>query len=395
MKKGSHHFDKTGVVFMAVGDIILGRKVYEKIELNCPEYPFKYVANTLREAHLVYGNLECPISIRGERTKRKPIEDPVFRAAPIVVSGLKYSGFNILNLANNHTLDFGGDALLDTLEILDNNNIKRVGAGKDEKEAREPLIIEINGLRISFISYPAIAPDFFHSERVLLYDLKKNKHKADIIIVSLHTGVEYANYPTLSIINFARKCVEFGANLVLGHHPHVLQGIEYYKHGVIVYSLGNFVSDQSDLETKKEDFSRTLFSRYPKFQSKYPEFRLSLDDKRDSESLIFRCNIEMNGVKNIELLPVRINSNFQPQLLTGEEKEAILRKINILSDGIVNDAIAIKRVEELRNQFKIDSIKNNLFQHFIYFVKNIYRIRLKHIRFVINVLKRYIGVDNQ
>lgn len=139
---------------MAIGDIMLGRTIGEMIVTAGPEAPFLDTAETLRSADITLGNLECPISERGEAE----LKTYAFRAPVAAGESLAYAGFNLVNLANNHSLDYGPLALSDTLEILAAQQIQAVGAGMNETEAYAPAFIEVDGLRIAILGFVDVHP---------------------------------------------------------------------------------------------------------------------------------------------------------------------------------------------------------------------------------------------
>lgn len=243
------------VRLMAVGDIMLGRTIGDLILEEGYQAPFIYTVDTLSTADITLGNLECPISSRGQAVGKKYL----FRAPVEAAKSLSYAGFDILSLANNHSLDYGPDALLDTLSQLNSENIHTIGAGINEKEAYEPLYLTVNGLRLAFLSFVDVpntdfnylaweaGPDqpgiaWAHEEKVQL-GIEAAKKEADIVIVMFHNGYEFWQKVSDSQQEIAKLAVDSGASLVIGSHPHVLQRIEAYKDGLIAYSMGNFVFD--------------------------------------------------------------------------------------------------------------------------------------------------------
>lgn len=250
------------IVIIAVGDIMLSRNVDKKMEeYNDYRYPFFKTADLLKSANITFGNLESPIT-PGRDIKTGEM---IFRTDPGSVEGLKYAGFDILSLANNHLPDFGKKGIVDTLNYLNEAKIKYVGAGLNEKEARKPKILEIEGIKTAFLAYndSDVVPlsyeakenqagTAFMRKEEMLEDVKKAKEISDFLIVSMHSGQEYAKNPNSRQIDFARAAIDAGADLIIGHHPHVIQKIEEYKEKFIFYSLGNFVFDQMWSEATRE-----------------------------------------------------------------------------------------------------------------------------------------------
>ena len=249
------------ITLLVVGDIMLNRGVEYVIEEKGNgdfRFPFLKIANNLNKADILFGNLEGPISHRG--TKSGSIYS--FRMDPRAVEGLKYAGFDILSLANNHMFDYGSVALIDTMNILKKNNIEYVGAGMNKKEAYSLKIIKIKNTKVGFLAYTNLGPNNWSAKEnmpgiawidedyfpQIVQQIRDAKKQTDILIVSLHSGVEYVSFPDDFQRKFAKLCIENGADIVIGHHPHVIQPVIKYKNGWIAYSLGNFVFDQSFLQ---------------------------------------------------------------------------------------------------------------------------------------------------
>ena len=255
--------EKQPIKIVLVGDIMLDRGVAYMIEREGDRdfrFPFLKVVDYLKEADIVFGNLEGVISDKG--IKVGSIYS--FRAKPEAIEGLSFAGFNVLSLANNHALDYTREALEDCLARLSKAGIDYVGAGFTEDEAYSPFIKEVNGLtdslptKIAFLGYTNLGPETWPARgkksgiawisesnfETIKEDVKLAREKADILIVSLHSGKEYQKTPTQFQIEFAKMAIEAGADLIVGHHPHIIQKNEKYENGYIFYSLGNFIFDQ-------------------------------------------------------------------------------------------------------------------------------------------------------
>jgi len=283
---------KNPVSLIFVGDIMLSRAVNKKIlekEGNF-HFPFLKVSSLLNEADIACGNLENPISDRGTRVG----SIYSFRADPEVVNGLRYAGFDCLSLANNHIWDYGSQALVDTLTYLSSSSISGIGAGINEKEANSAKFIDRKGSRFAFLAYTDLYPETLYadedspgisrfSEEVMQKEIAyiKNNKLADIITVLLHWGVEYESRSRKSQQVLARSLIDSGANLVIGHHPHVVQETERYKDGFIAYSLGNFVFDQN--------FSTSTMT-----------------------GLALKVEVINSSIKNVTGITININEDFQP-----------------------------------------------------------------------------------
>ncbi len=300
-------------ILLFVGDIMLSRGIaYQIKKHNDPRYPFLNIASFLRSADVIFGNLEGPISNRG----RNQGSIYSFRAKPEVIEGLEFAGFNILSLANNHSLDWGREALEDTITIARDSGIKTIGAGRNYSEANSPIIwksdlqklrnieevglpeinLEVEPLKIAFLAYTNLYPETLKAKEnsigISSFDLEKtakelNRLKetkeADIVIISFHWGEEYKTRSNLTQQKIAHALIEAGADLIVGHHPHVVQEIEKYRNGWIAYSLGNFVFDQN-------------FS------------------KETSEGLILKAVIKGKAIEKIEEIKIKFSKTFQPEI---------------------------------------------------------------------------------
>ena len=217
------------------------------IKHNDWRYPFSLMGDTLANADLTFGNLENPISSRG--TKVGSIYS--FRADPRSVEGLLAAGFDVLSVANNHIWDYGRDAFQDTLKILTDNGITLVGGGESLEAAHAPRVREVKGAKIAFLAYTNLLPASLNqfvadpSEAAVARDVETARKVADIVVASFHWGEEYETKHNAYQERLAHLAIDAGADLVVGHHPHVAQEMEPYHGGHIAYSLGNFVFDQN------------------------------------------------------------------------------------------------------------------------------------------------------
>jgi len=231
---------------------MLSRSVGAKMKaMNDYTYPFQKIADTLRAADLTIGNLECPVSDAGRNLHHLYS----FRADPKVIEGLKYAGFGVLGVANNHMYDWDRPALLDTVARLRAAGLRPVGAGANDLEAHFPLIVNMKGVKAAFLAYVGIEPKqatarpdrpgvaWLDADRVIS-DIGFVRPFADIVVVCLHWGVEYAPRPNRRQGEMAHRMIDAGADLVVGGHPHVVQPCEFYHGHWIAYSLGNFIFDQ-------------------------------------------------------------------------------------------------------------------------------------------------------
>ncbi len=298
------------ITIAAVGDLMLGGRTGPFLEQYGPDYPFQDVMPVLKQADLVAGNLESPISTRGTAVENKKF---TLRAGPAAALALKSAGIRVVSLANNHAMDFGPLALQDTLAALDENAILYTGAGMDLEDARAPAIMKIKGKTLAFLSYSLTFPlEFFASAGqpgtapgyadFVKADIEKVRPAADLVVVSFHWGAELLTAAKDYQIELGRHAIDWGADLVLGHHPHVLQELEVYKGRLIAYSLGNFV--------------------------------FGSESNRTNVSMILLLTFRGNTLAKVEAVPIDVNNyrvRFQPKVLLGKTAGEVLDSINTAS----------------------------------------------------------------
>lgn len=295
----------------AAGDIMLGRGVGKMIERFGPEYPFQAMQPIISQADIAFANLESPITLNGKLVH--PNNRMVFSAKPIAIKGLTYADFDVLSVANNHATDFGIQSLYDTLDILRQNGIAPCGGGRSYEEAHQPALLEVKGIKVAFLAYnevpcaikakPGRGGVAWAEIPVAQRDVRKACKVADVVIVSMHMGKEYVNFPQGFykrgfVIEFAHAIIDAGADIILGHHPHTPQGIGFYKGKLIAYSLGNFVFDQ------KEPWRHSIC--------------LWLEISKDGKVL------------QMKVIPIYIH-RCQPRLSTGIDRERMVAKMKRIS----------------------------------------------------------------
>jgi poly-gamma-glutamate synthesis protein (capsule biosynthesis protein) len=302
------------VTIAAVGDVMLDRDVEVLMTEHGPGYPFEHVAALLQDADVTIANLEVALTERGD-----PVEKLFnFRTLGRFAIGLPEAGIDVVALGNNHIADYGARGVEDTLAALEGVGLLHSGAGMNEDEARRPAVIEAEGLRIAFLSYtdqfintfagPGQAGVAFADVASITADVIDARDFVDIVVVSLHSGREYLDDPTPAQVELSHAAIDAGALLVLGHHPHTLQGIEEYHGGLIAYSLGNFVFDldAGDLESL---------------------------GPRAFETVVLYVTLREDEVVGVRMEPVFIDvAENRPRPATEEEAEAILGRVNALND---------------------------------------------------------------
>jgi poly-gamma-glutamate capsule biosynthesis protein CapA/YwtB (metallophosphatase superfamily) len=235
----------------AVGDVTFGDRVAEAIAARGPAYPWESAGRILRGADVATANLEGVVSTRGTPVQDKEFH---FRGPPSAMSAARRAaGLDVMTVANNHTLDFGRVAFLDTLRIARRNGISTVGGGADLAAARRPVIVERGGMRIAFLAYSDVRPDGFTAARSLAgtapaevaairADVLSARRRADVVLVWIHWGEEKARSANARQRLFASVALNAGAHVVLGSHPHMLQAVvRPTRRALVAWSLGNFV----------------------------------------------------------------------------------------------------------------------------------------------------------
>ncbi|MEI7451708.1 MAG: AmmeMemoRadiSam system protein B [Candidatus Falkowbacteria bacterium] len=265
--------------FIFVGDIMLSRYIGDIMKTRQDyNFPFVKIKSVLSSADLVFGNLESPISDQG----RSAGHLYSFRADPRSAVGLKDAGFTVLSVANNHAFDYGLPAFSDTLNNLKNNDLAYVGGGQNFAEAHRGFYKEINGIKITILAYTDLLPKseaatndqagFVYLDlKQIAQDIKLAKGKSDLVIVSFHFGREYESKSNVYQQKIAMAAVDAGADLIVGHHPHVAQEISEYKNVSIAYSLGNFVFDQNFSEATKTGLMLKVSVENKKIKSVIPQ----------------------------------------------------------------------------------------------------------------------------
>ncbi|MGQ0507874.1 MAG: CapA family protein [Myxococcaceae bacterium] len=289
-------------------------------------YGFREVARATQGADLFVVNLECPFTDRGEKIPK----NFNFRARPELVNALLAGKVDAVSLANNHAMDYGEIGLLDTLETLDRARIPHFGAGRNLTEARRPLLLERNGVRFAFLGYfflgernleppqviategtPGVAghhSDVAVMEAMVREDVARAKHDADVVIPFFHWGREGMLTPEPYQVQLGHAAIEAGAAMVLGSHPHVLQGLELHKASPIAYSLGNFV-----------------------FGGNW--------NPKDKDSALLDLRFSPAGVISTKVWPLRTDRYpelpVQPILVEGEAAAAVMKKLSDASATFV------------------------------------------------------------
>lgn len=297
----------------AAGDIMLDRTLGNYIADGNLAYPFAHVAPIFQSADIAVGNLECALGDVGV-----PVDKAYpFRAPPAAAQSLAEAGFDVMSLANNHALDYGSDALLQGINLLNEQGVAPVGAGANDAEAHAPVFREVNGISIAFLAYVNVPVEgrspFFDTQTWsatpnmpglawgevsrMQEDIIAIREQVDHVVVILHSGYEYVPEPSPPQIELSYGAIDAGASLVIGHHTHILQGVEFYRDGVIVFGLGNFA--------------------------------FTIDGA--PETAILQVWLDKTHVRQIQFIPAIIQIGGQPRLAEPWEAEPILQQVYSLS----------------------------------------------------------------
>ena len=308
-----------------------------------PESIFELAAPYLRQADVFFGNLEAAVTDRGRATEAKSGGGATFKSEERMFPAYTYAGLTAAGLANNHSMNYGPEGLLRTIELLDGAGIAHAGGGSDLDAAHRPAMVERKGTRIAFLSYSSVfvppfaaakdrggiatvriatayepqprlveapgSPPIIHTlpdlgqQARMEEDVRLTREHADIVVISWHWGISPATGGAGQLVPYqtlmAHAAVDAGADIVIGHHPHVLQPVEVYKGKVIFYSLGNFAFD--------------LF--YGQKQT----------------AGLARCVIRNGALQEVSLVPVLINNQAQPAPVDTQEGAAIVDAVQAMS----------------------------------------------------------------
>ncbi|MEK3734275.1 MULTISPECIES: CapA family protein [Paenibacillus] len=244
------------VVMSFAGDTLFSGKVEGMLQEHGYDYPYRYLGTTFLDDDLTVLNLETPVTVRGVPANKRY----VFKSSPEALGPMREAGVDAVNLANNHILDQGVDGLLDTLQHLQEYGIDYVGAGKNAQEAYSARYFELNGMTVALLGFsrvlpetswyalddrPGVAGAYDHVLPQVVEAIGEARERADLVVVMAHWGEELKFRPNDNQLMLARAFIDAGADLCIGGHPHVLQGLERYNGKWIAYSTGNFIFTKS------------------------------------------------------------------------------------------------------------------------------------------------------
>lgn len=346
------------ITLLGCGDV---GPIHEPVDRFCT-----LVKPTLAQADLRFCQVERVYSERGALQVHSG--DAHSRVQPGLADIFSQCGFDVASVASNHAMDWGADALLDTLDVLRARGIQTVGAGRDLAEARRPAILTRDGVRVAFLAYcsvlregyaakpnqPGVAPLRVHTyyapaeyqpgmpPRIvtipyeedlagLVDDVRSVRNQADVVVVSLHWGLHFipraiADYQPV----VARAAFDAGADLILGHHAHVPKAVGVHQGKVCFYSLSNFIMSAPPAKPERHE---VFAKRYGiELDPDYPNLPYGTDSKR---SLIARARLSKQGVERVSFLPVLIDRSLRPEVLrAGDPRfDDAVRYMNWASEG--------------------------------------------------------------
>jgi len=332
---------KEAITLLGTGDLLIDR---EK-----PETMFQHVAGVLRSADIAFANSEQTYAeggylIRGHGTNSES------RILPVVQS----AGFDLISLANNHTLDWGKEVLLDTLAKMKQAGLPYVGAGKNIAEARQPVVLERKGTSVGFLAFSSVHPQGYEAGKdepglspirvwtiyeqtdyqpgtpprivtipykedvaAMVEDIRKLKARVDVVVVSMHWGQHIIpRIIPMYCFEVGHAAIDAGADLVLGTHTHICKGIEMYQGKAIFYSTGNFAAEigPSQRAHPSGKFAHSLVEKYGiKPDPECPTYNLSRESR---STFIVKATIEDGKIKRLSYIPCFVNKYSEPEIVT-------------------------------------------------------------------------------
>jgi poly-gamma-glutamate synthesis protein (capsule biosynthesis protein) len=307
--------DNTAIVIGFTGDVMIGRNVNEQIAKTNYAYPWGNVLPELKSTDLTIINLETTLTT----STHKVYKTFNFKARPEYVEVLSKASIDLVNLANNHILDFGVQGLTETIQVLDHAGIRHVGAGANLAAASKAEKFFKNDLWITVVGFTDNEPGWHATDttpgtnyiaiehNIAINDIeamKKNiealKRDTNLLIVSIHWGPNMRERPNKAFIDFAHSLIDSGVDILHGHSAHIFQGIEWYRKKLILYDTGDFIDD----------------------------YRVDPELKND-HSFLFMCTVDKKGIRRLQLIPVLI-ADMQVNLATGAEYDWCIQRMRKL-----------------------------------------------------------------
>ncbi|MCO4293660.1 CapA family protein [Solitalea sp. MAHUQ-68] len=292
------------------GDVMIGGMVNDKITENGFSYPWGDMLPLFKGTDLNLVNLEAPLTHYNKQQKRKSTN---LKAEPNRIQTLVEARIDVVNIANNHILDFYEEGMLETIDLLNKAGIHHIGAGNNMQQAAMPVIVSKNGISIGLLGFTDNEPYWMAVDKpgtnyVQVGDITtiKNaiagiKDKVDILILSIHWGDKMNDTPLPEFVSFAHKIIDAGVDIIHGHGAHVCQGVEIYNGKLIMYDTGDLIDDY--------DLNPQL---------------------KNNQTCFFNCEIDKNGVRKVKLIPI-VMKDMQARIARNFEHEDILGHMQQLS----------------------------------------------------------------
>ena len=300
------------LTIIMAGDVMLGSWGIEEIQKNGLEYPIQNLRSAFSDSDVNMCNIEAPFTSSSDKF---PDKTYTFKVPVEYIEVLSKLNIHYVTLANNHIMDYGKSGLEETIKTLNEAGINFSGSGLTESEALEPAVFAIKNKKIAVIAAGAIFPKefwatdttagvFFPWEEKLIAALNNARPTVDYLFVTFHWGAEKRETPKKYQNGLASLCINHGADLVWGHHPHVVQGIELYKGKPVIYSLGNFI-----------------FASF----------------SQSANGMVVKAIFNDTEMVSLQILPLNVD-NFanplQPSFFNGQKKIDFINKVTALSDSI-------------------------------------------------------------
>jgi len=342
------------------------------------QYPFNALDSFLSTTDILLVNFEGPIFCKDFCNHKRPDTTTLLSNHYTICNFLKKYNICVLNLANNHIMDYGEECLRNTLKTFRRHGLFYIGAGNNLAEASKELILNIKGRLVAFLSFTsneqnvnsviansqnAGSPSFLEIDQVIAR-IKRIRKKVDIICVSLHWGYENFRFPSNEQVNMARMLVDAGAKYVIGHHPHVIQGVENYKGSLILYSMGNFFM--------------------PSFR--FTSGRLKTQQRDEKEFMLILSDIDKKEKIKYRILGGYINKKYELITYNNYYKNNFHAKISRLSNVILSE-----QYEKFWNIYRIRRESEINIILLINAFKKLFKIRKKDLKTInLNDAKRQL-----
>lgn len=354
-------------VFLATGDIGMNREN--------PSSIFDGVRDTLNKGDLVFGQLEPCLASVGTPACQSRLP---MRGDPKGAGAIREAGYDVISFATNHCMDWGREAFFQTIDVLKKEELRVIGAGKDISEARKPAIVEINGTKIGFLGYNTILPQDYYATKdrpgcapmrgltvyepiehdqpgtpcrihtfphrddlkQLLEDIRMLRKQVDIVTLSIHWGIHFipavlADYQR----EVAHAAIDAGADVILGHHTHILKPIEVYKGKVIFYSLANFALDPPQAFAENLD-QQDQHQEMMKLNKDWKNSKKKMPE--DSyKTILARMTVRGGAIQKVEYLPVLLDDDSNPHLVK-QEDTAFLEIVRYMEEITENQEISTR-----------------------------------------------------